>query len=298
MLTTLAGAALGGTIDWLGQSQANEANARQAADNRKFQERMSNTAYQRAVADMKAAGLNPALAYQQGGASAPSGATATMQNAFAGAANNASDAATRVADVAQRKAAAMHTINQAKLTEAQTKQLNIESVDRLLDLKNRVALGATEAKLAARLFAPTVERAERESTRVDQENYRRDIENKLLGDNYAILEAQLNADLASTRANARSANAGAALKELEIPAATNAKNAAETWAGRNVSPWLKEISAAIGLAGGGLLTGIISNKRMNAVHKGRKIEREQSWYDPNSSTREKRRETFYEDNDR
>lgn len=43
-----------------------------------FQERMSNTGYQRAMDDMKKAGLNPMLAFSQGPASAPTGAMATL----------------------------------------------------------------------------------------------------------------------------------------------------------------------------------------------------------------------------
>lgn len=70
---------MGDTARYLGQQSANEYNIRIAREQMAFQERMSNTAIQRRMADLRAAGINPVLAARDG-ASSPGGALATMQN--------------------------------------------------------------------------------------------------------------------------------------------------------------------------------------------------------------------------
>lgn len=78
------GAIQQGIYNHIEQNAAMSYNSAEALANRNFQERMSNTSYQRAVEDMRKAGLNPILAYANGGASTPGGAGATITGASMG----------------------------------------------------------------------------------------------------------------------------------------------------------------------------------------------------------------------
>lgn len=70
---------IGGMMGQNSQNRANETTAASAREQMAFQRDMSDTSYQRAVKDMKLAGINPMMAYSMGGASSPSGASAQAQ---------------------------------------------------------------------------------------------------------------------------------------------------------------------------------------------------------------------------
>lgn len=94
---------------------ANAANAREARRNRRFQERMSSSAHQREVADLRQAGVNPMLR-AMGGASTPSGDRAEMRDPIGGPVSSAVMMKAQVglihAQTEREKAAAMLTQQQ------------------------------------------------------------------------------------------------------------------------------------------------------------------------------------------
>lgn len=74
---------LGGLFGASGAEKQNRQQMKMAQQQMDFQERMSNTAHQREIADLEAAGLNPILSAKLGGASSPGGAQANIVNEMA-----------------------------------------------------------------------------------------------------------------------------------------------------------------------------------------------------------------------
>jgi len=90
---------------------ANAASAESAARQMEFQREMSNSAYQRAVADLKAAGINPMLAAMKGGATTPGGSSYTAQ----------------MPQVYDTITPAVQTYNQSQLSSAQSAQYEAQT---------------------------------------------------------------------------------------------------------------------------------------------------------------------------
>lgn len=138
--------------------------AQEASAARAWQEHMSNTQYQRSTKDMMAAGLNPMLAYHQGGAGTPTGAMASAPGASTPPFNNSHganlmqtaaqikllDENARVADAEVRRKDAETAEIQARTP---THGVNIdrmqqeiqESVARIQGIQQQIRVGVSSA---------------------------------------------------------------------------------------------------------------------------------------------------------
>lgn len=247
MLGTVASVG-GSLLGYQGQKEANETSIQEAAKNREFnsaeaakqrawQEQMRSTGYQTAMQDLKAAGLNPMLAYSQGPAAMPTGANASsasmpqisnkMQAALSASATAAQIANTH-ASTEKTKADTAVSAATAKQVEAQT-ALTTNSSENMKQTISRTMAEIDKTKQEVHLVRQQTSESTQRQVLIAYQTELVKIEQDLAKGRISQTEAQTELTKIQSR-----------LAQYELAGARNKSASDETWWGKSVRPYIQD----------------------------------------------------------
>lgn len=206
IIGAVAGSVIGGAFDVFGQNSANAANRSMMNDSNQFNAQQFATRYQTTVKDLEAAGLNPMLAYGQGGGSPPSAVPIAMQT----------NPYQRAGDYAQKAIGAANTAVQTDLAKTQERvaDMNITKIISEIGVNDEMRKNLSADTILKTLQAPNVSQ-----------------QTKNLMQQELLIRAQTTAT-----------NAMEAATRQHILTKTPEEKKAGTWWGTNVSPFLKDFT--------------------------------------------------------
>lgn len=224
---------------------ARDWSAEQAGISRQWQEKMRATQYQTAVQDMKAAGLNPMLAYHQGGAGTPQGAMAQ---------SSAASTPTRGADLS-----ALQTASQIRQIEAQTRNIEADTQNKLDENPNikgiqgiqHATINNLEAQArSAHAYSDLTLYQQKQISQIIT-NMQQELTNMRLQGELISEEALLtHARRFLTKEMTKDVAVNRVLSQLDIPKAVNEAMAQFSTYMREIAPYTGEINKIISGAGG------------------------------------------------
>lgn len=251
------GQAFGGVADYFGNQEDQDFSNQTREHQENFQREMRNSSYQAAVTDLKAAGLNPMLAYRNGGASSPAGSAGggPQSPSYANSIGQASSSASMIA---VNRAQAEKLRAETSKAEAETNAVVAQTPGFAVQQRMNTATAAQTEQMVQYLTRVQGHREEKEKA-----DYRiRHYEEAEHAARYPSVHQRANQDIEQrganiglTKAEIRRILAQSVLEEYQEPGARARRDSDLTGYGQNVRPYMNEAGKVIGTAVGAA-TGI------------------------------------------
>lgn len=243
-------------FNWASMAESMNFNSRETEKNRQFNKLMAETEYQRAVADLGKAGLNPMLAYMKGGTSVPGSSAASSAAASSGLPSGASASSVQPPKAQNILGHAAHSALQgfqvaAGLERMQAETRNIEAqtqktIAEIPKVEQETRTSASSAKhldMQVQQIQEVIPKIRAEIQSLAQQ-VKTDAEREKLYKVEAELKrwetVKVKSETELQQMSKPIVHAHGMLMGNQIPRSENERNAQETWWMKNVSPFLPD----------------------------------------------------------